>query len=305
MIGFGSIPTALGKRRGNSLAKERSAMTEQDLDKVGYWTEIKLSILRDYSQAYAQILNKQAAIRHFAYIDGFAGAGAHISKSTGKEIEGSPSVALGVQPSFTHYHFIDMDGQRANQLRQLANGRQDVTVYEGDCNTILLRDVFPKCRYEDYRRALCLLDPYRLNPSWQVVHTAGQMKSIEIFLNFMIMDANMNVLKKNRSQVQDAQAERMTAFWGDESWQQAGYTKQPGLFGEIEEKEPNAEVAAAYQKRLKDVAGFKYVPDPMPMRNSKGAIIYYLFFASHNETGDRIAKAVFKKYANMGVPHGR
>jgi three-Cys-motif partner protein len=131
------------------------------------------------------------------------------------------------------------------------------------------------------------------------------MKSIEIFLNFMIMDANMNVLKKNRSQVQDAQAERMTAFWGDESWQQAGYTKQPGLFGEIEEKEPNAEVAAAYQKRLKDVAGFKYVPDPMPMRNSKGAIIYYLFFASHNETGDRIAKAVFKKYANMGVPHGR
>ena len=29
-----------------------------------------------------------------------------------------------------------------------------MTVYEGDCNTVLLDDVLPKVRYEDYRRAL-------------------------------------------------------------------------------------------------------------------------------------------------------
>lgn len=280
-------------------------MANENLDTVGYWTELKLSILRDYSNAYAQILGKQQAIRHYAYIDGFAGAGSHISKLSGKTIEGSPSVALGVQPPFSHYHFIDLDGKRANMLRQLSDGRQDVTVYEGDCNDVLIHKVFPKCRFEDYRRALCLLDPYHLSPSWQVVQTAGQMRSVEIFLNFMIMDANMNVLKRNREQVHESQAARMTTFWGDESWLDAGYTKQPGLFGDMEEKEANTAIAAAYQKRLRDVAGFKFVPDPIPMRNSKGATIYYLFFASHNETGYRIARSVFKKYTSAGVPHGR
>jgi len=280
-------------------------MSEQGLDKVGYWTEIKLSILRDYSKAYAQILNKQQAIRHFAWIDGFAGAGTHISRSTGKEIEGSPSVALGMQPPFSHYHFIDMDGQRTARLREMATGRQDVTIYEGDCNDVLLKKVFPSCRYEDYRRAFCLLDPYDLNPRWEVVEMAGRMRSIEMFLSFMIMDANMNVLWKNPEQVPAAQSARMTAFWGDDSWLQAGYTKRRTLFGDIDQKVPNADVAAAYQKRLRDVAGFKFVPEPMPMRNSKGAVVYYLFFASHNQTGDKIARAIFKKYQNRGIADGR
>ena len=91
---------------------------------------------------------------------------------------------------------------------------------------------------------------------------------------------------------------------GDESWRQVGYTKQPGLFGPIEEKSSNDEIAAKYQKRLKEIAGFKFVLDPMPMRNSKGTVIYYLFFASNNQTGDRIARAVFKRYRNMGIVHG-
>jgi three-Cys-motif partner protein len=99
-------------------------MLQPNLDAVGYWTEIKLSILRDYSKAYAQILIKQQRIRQFAYIDGFAGPGTHISKLTGQYIEGSPSVALGIEPAFSHYHFIDMDGQRAKLLRQLAHGRE-------------------------------------------------------------------------------------------------------------------------------------------------------------------------------------
>jgi len=120
----------------------------------------------------------------------------------------------------------------------------------------------------------------------------------------MIMDANMNVLWKNPDRVPFEQIERMNAFWGDESWRQVGYTKQPGLFGLIEEKASNYEIAAEYQRRLKEIAGFKFVPDPIPMRNSKGAVIYYLFFASNNQTGDRVARAVFKKYRTTGIAHG-
>ncbi|MCX6903922.1 MAG: three-Cys-motif partner protein TcmP, partial [Verrucomicrobia bacterium] len=115
--------------------------------------------------------------------------------------------------------------------------------------------------YKEFRRALCLLDPYGLNPNCTVVETAGKMLSVEIFLNFMIMDANMNILWRNPDAVAPDQARRMTIFWGDESWRESAYKKEPGLFGPMEEKATNDDVVAAYRKRLKEVAGFKYVPD--------------------------------------------
>ena len=288
----------------NQLSADPSSASVR-LDEVGAWSEIKLAILREYSAAYAKILGKQKHIRHYAYIDGFAGAGTHISKTTGQEIEGSPSIALNIHPPFSHYHFIDLDGTRAANLRAIASSHDNVTIYTGDCNKVLLDDVFPKCLYSDYRRALCLLDPYELNPNWEVVNRAGQMKSIEIFLNFMIMDANMNVLWRNPDKVSQTQIERMDVFWGDNTWRKACYQIQPGLFGDIEEKSSNEVVIAAYQKRLKEVAGFKFVPDPIPMRNSLGKVIYYLFFASHNQTGDRIARHIFNKYRNLGATNGR
>jgi three-Cys-motif partner protein len=270
-------------------------MAEENLDKVGYWTEIKLQILEDYAKEYLRILRNQKPIQQVAYIDGFAGAGSHVSKTTGEVIAGSPKRALEMQPAFDPYYFVEMNPDRVERLRQMGPS-PNVTVYEGDCNEVLRKEVFPKCRYQDYRRALCLLDPYDLNPSWEVVQTAGKMGSIEIFLNFMIMDANMNVLKRNTDSVSPDQAARMTKFWGDESWRTAAYRSERGLFDEIKEKESNESVVEAYRERLKKVAGFKYVPKPVPMRNTKGPVIYYLFFASPNATGNKIVDHILDKY---------
>ena len=187
-------------------------MADMKLDEVGIWTEIKLQILRDYASAYATILKKQKNIRHYAYIDGFAGAGTHISEATGQEIDGSPVIALGLE--FSHYHFIDLNPQRTTRLQQLADGKTNVTVHHGDCNDVLLKKVFPTCQYRDYRRALCVLDPYGLNPNWEVVRTAGQMKGVEIFLNFMIMDANatrcITILTRRRPQASHPRSGRGT-----------------------------------------------------------------------------------------------
>lgn len=271
------------------------------IDEVGYWSELKLEIIRKYAAAYSQILAAQKRPLEHHYIDAFAGAGIHVAKRTRKFILGSPLNALNIQPPFEHYYLIDLDGERVENLRKVTKDRQDVTVYEGDCNAVLLKDVFPKVRYEDYRRALCILDPYKLNPDWSVVAKAGEMKSVEIFLNFMVMDMNMNVLWKNPNGVAPEQIARMTSFWGDESWRDAAYREEPGLFGVEKQKTSNEDVAEAYRKRLKDAAGFKYVPRPLPMRNSNGAIIYYLFFASPNQTGSRIIEDIFSRYRQRGI----
>jgi len=276
-----------------------SQKKDTELDVIGYWSEVKLKILEEYSSAYATILNAQRHIKHVAYIDGFAGAGEHVSGITNKKVEGSPAIAL--KHNFSHYHFIDLDKTRTKQLNDLAAGNPKVTVYNDDCNKVLLEKIFPTCHYEDYRRALCLLDPYNLNPNWKVMETAGKMRSIEIFHNFMIMDGNMNVFCESPDKVSAAQSKRMTDFWGDESWKEECYAAQDGLFNNIIEKGTNEKIVEAYRERLKRIAGFRYVPEPIPMKNIKGSVMYYLFFASNNETGSRIAEAIFNKYRNKGI----
>jgi three-Cys-motif partner protein len=273
------------------LTTGESLMPKYDI--INYWSEVKLDILRKYAQAYSTIIAKQERIRHL-YIDAFAGTGEHISKSTGEFVLGSPLNALAVCPPFHEYHLIDLEAEKTENLKRLTAHQQNVHIYTGDCNKVLLADVFPRAHSEDYRRALCVLDPYGLTLNWQVIFEAGQMRSVEIFLNFPIMDMNRNVLRKNLERVNESQIARIEAFWGDSSWREAAYTSEGWLFGEG--KTDNEAVVDAFRKRLKSVAGFEYVPEPMPMRNSAGSVVYYLFFASPNKTGAKIVTDIFNTY---------
>jgi three-Cys-motif partner protein len=271
-------------------------------DEIGYWSEIKLDIVREYAAAYSRILAAQTKPRlEHVYVDAFAGAGVHISRQTGRFVPGSPLNALLVKPPFRAYHLIDIDGQKTALLRQLVAGRNDVHVYQGDCNSILRNEVFPQIRYEEYRRGLCLLDPYGLHLDWRVIETAGKMRTIELFINFPVADINRNVLWRNPEGVDNADIERMNRFWGDDSWREACYRQVPSLFGDMLAKEDNKTVAEGFRQRLRKVAGFQYVPKPMPMRNSKGSVIYYLFFASQKPVAEGIVKDIFNKYRLYGA----
>jgi three-Cys-motif partner protein len=272
-------------------------VAEQDV--IGSWTEVKLEILSEYAAPYSKIL--LANNLHHLYIDAFAAGGSHISRTTGEVVAGSPLRALSAKPPFREYHFIDKNPARVAQLRQYTADRSDVYVHEGDCNEILLREVFPRARYEDRRRALCLLDPYNINLAWDVVATAGHMKSIEIFVNFMVMDMNMNILLHDLSRADHSQISRMDRFWGDRSWRDVAYevSRQGSFFAESEQvkvEDANEKIAEAYRKRLIDAAGFGYAPRPMRFVNSLGRTIYYLFFASPNLTGNKIVEDIFRKH---------
>jgi three-Cys-motif partner protein len=269
------------------------------LDEIGYWSEIKLDIIREYAKAYSTILAAQTRLYH-VYIDAFAGAGVHKSKSRDEEIPGSPRIAADTRPPFRQYHFIDLDGRKVDNLRALFQGRPEICIYEGDCNQILLERIFPQVRYEDYRRGLCLLDPYGLHLNWEVLRTAGQMGTLDVFLNFPIADMNRNVFWRNPEGVDEDDVARMNAFWGDETWRNVAYRAEKTLFGPVEEKTDNETVAEAFRQRLRTMAGFAYVPPPMPMRNTKGAIVYYLFFASPKPVAQKIVNDIFEKYRHRG-----
>jgi len=275
------------------------ATPHDDLDEVGYWSEVKLDIIRDYATAYSRILTVQRspALDH-AYIDGFAGAGVHWSKSTGDFIAGSPLNALRVDPPFKRVFLVDLSANRVDQLRALVGDRSDVELFHGDCNDVLLNDVFPRVRYDRYQRALCVLDPYGMHLDWRVLEAAAKSKVIDIFLNFPTMDMNMNALRGDGPTAEGER--RMTAFWGDDSWKKVAFVEQGDLFGAPSQQKTttNAAFARAFKTRLQKVAGFKNVLDPMPMRNTIGRVVYYLFFASANDTANKIVKSIFKKHEN-------
>lgn len=264
-----------------------------DLDTIGKWSEIKLEIIRKFAEAYAQILTKQRL--HSSYIDGFAGAGLHISKEQKTIVPGSPLNALLITPPFNEYHFVDLNPARAENLEELRGNRKNVHVYNEDCNVVLLEKILPLIRYDQYKRALCVLDPYGLHLNWEVLALAGSLRTVDVFLNFPIMDINRNVLRRDPGQTQQEQIARMNTFWGDESWRAAAYSTEDNLFG-YEEKTSNQAIVNAFRERLKKTAGFQCVPPPLPMRNSNNADVYYLFFASKQPLAERIARDIFKKY---------
>lgn len=277
------------------------AKRKPPFDEIGYWSEIKLDILRRYATEYSKIISAQRdpSFIH-VYIDGFAGSGLHLSKASGALVPGSPMIALQIQPPFNHYYFVDIEAAKIQQLEEVAGQRPEVELCQGDCNEVLLKRVFPQVRYEEYRRGLCVLDPYGLHLDWEVIQEAGRARSIEIFLNFPVTDMNRNVLRRDPEGVSPKQASRMTRFWGDESWRDIAYSTQPGLFGDIQEKANMEVIAEAFRNRLKGVACFEYVPQPVLMRNRRRGPLYYLYFAAHKPVAAKIVRDIFNKYRKRG-----
>jgi three-Cys-motif partner protein len=270
-------------------------------DDIGIWSEVKLAIIKKYAVAYTTVMEAQRRDRvpslRWFYIDAYAGSGHHRSKTRGDLVEGSPLIALNTRPAFHEYHFIDSDRGRAAELRKEAGERNDVFTYGEDCNTVLLTKVFPRSDYDQYKRALCLLDPYNIDLTWEVIEAAGKARSIEIFMNFMIMDINRNAMRRNPEKSVVSKVSQMTRLWGDETWRDAGYDMIPTLFEtEVPQKVSNERFAEAFRQRLIKKAGFKFVPKPMPMKTKNNSVIYYLFFASQKEAGMDIVNEIFNTY---------
>ncbi|HXJ03751.1 MAG TPA: three-Cys-motif partner protein TcmP [Candidatus Acidoferrum sp.] len=279
-----------------------------EYDEIGIWSEVKLAIIKEYASAYGRIMEATRRDRipslRWLYIDAYAGPGYHLSQTSGELVEGSPLIALNTEPPFHEYHFIDSERARSEQLRRLAGPRLDVFTYSEDCNKALLGSVFPRVEYGKYKRALCLLDPYNIDLTWEVIEAAGKSNSIEIFMNFMIMDINRNALRKDPDKSIPSKVAQMTRLWGDETWKEAGYDQIPNLFEQlVPQKVTNERFAEAFRQRLEGKAGFKFVPKPMPMKiTNSNTVIYYLYFASQKEAGMDIVNDIFNKYrAKQGL----
>lgn len=266
---------------------------------IGDWSVLKNEIIDKYTQAYLTIMRGQTWCRGTLYVDAFAGATENRNRKTRELVPGSAKRALDKELKFSDYYFVDTNPDRVDGLRSLTEGRSDVHVFHEDGNKVLLDHVVPKLQFEERRRGFVLLDPYGLQLEWEVVKSLGQTRSADVAINFPTMDINRNSALREKAAIAEANVARMTMWWGDDSWIEQFYGPGPKwLHGESGNRKivNNDDIVRIYRQRLLDQGGFEYVTDPLPMKNTQNATLYYILLASNNQNAVRIMDEILDKY---------
>lgn len=273
-------------------------------DTIGAWSRDKLELLGKYLQAYVTIFKNQEWCRGYYYIDAFAGSGKPQDADAQEYIDGSPLVALRLDPAFSEYFFVEISSWRVERLQKLVRTypNKQIQIFQGDSNKILVDEIIPKIRYADFKRGFIFLDPCGMQVEWKTIEKIAETRSLEIFLNFPLMALNRSVLRSRFYELSETHIERMNRFWGSDRWIEEIYSEQTNLFGEVEwEKSVSKarELANIFKNRLEEV--FDYVSEALVMRNSRNAPLYCLFYAGHNATGKKITNNIFEKYEHLGT----
>jgi three-Cys-motif partner protein len=272
----------------------------------GEWTEIKIRVFKKYLYAYMQIMKGKRW--KLIYFDGFAGSGdIQTQKETEEVIEGTARHVLSFDEprKFDFYYFVEKDLDNAQLLQRIINSDYPSLVEKSkvaggdDCNEKLIdmADFLRKPEGKNYK-AIAFIDPYGMQVKWS---TLESLKGLGVDLWILVPTGiGINRLLKKKEKSDQVWFETLGKFFGldPKEIEERFYYEDPqmDLFGERKFKkiENAVEVAAAlYQERLKTV--FKYVSEPLPLRNSTNAVLFHFMSASNVPVAVKIANDIIKK----------
>jgi three-Cys-motif partner protein len=243
-------------------------------------TEAKLRILGAYLKAWFPILSLGGHQR-VLYIDGFSGPGRYLGGEDGSPIVALKSLAaqrLSIKSSF-EFHFVEKKPGVASTLRanvdylQATGGfpdRSEVFFYEGqsfeEAYENGIRDRLIKYANTP---AFALVDPF----GWtgipmRIVGDLINRPSTEVFVNFMFEEINRFLAHKD-------QPENFDQLFGGGDWRAAL---------ELSGRSRQQKIYDYYHDRLREVGGARFVRS-FEMRNARGVVDYFLFFASNSAKG--------------------
>ncbi len=267
----------------------------------GNWTTEKLERVRKYLHAYMQIMKDQNF--RVAYIDAFAGTG-YINVGSERTtqallpemremrdaVDGSVRLALGIDPHFTRYIFVERGRKRARMLEDLRNEfpelRDQIVVVQADANGYIT-DLCTNRTWSN-NRAVMFLDPYGMQVTWETITAIARTEAIDLWLLFPLGIA-VNRLVKRNGNITEAVRRRLDSMFGTTVWFEAFYRKKEraGLFDDDVglEKVANFESIGRYfTERLKTIF-HSVAENPLPLYNSRNSPLYLLCFAAGNPRG--------------------
>ena len=293
----------------------------------GQWTHDKLERVCKYLGAYVQIM--KARSYSYAYIDAFAGTGyinrREVTDSEMQQIllfpeptepdarefiDGSARVALGIEPEFSRYIFIEKNGERLSQLEKVKadfpKQASKITILRGDANEAILK----LCRKDwSAHRAVLFLDPYGMQVPWSTVEKIANTQAIDLWYLFPIGVAVNRLLKKN-GKIPASNRESLDRIFGETDWFEAFYDviEENDIFGKTSvsnKKTADFDTIKKYLiRRLKDT--FPGVAEnPLCLRNSRNAPLYLLCFACSNRYGAKVATKIAQYILSTDKPQSK
>ena len=259
----------------------------------GSWTEQKLDSLKQYVFAYEKVMKNQKF--KLLYIDAFAGSGyREMERGEGRIREfqkGSPLIILENTQRFNEYIFIEKDPDIFQKLKKIESqfSSKKLIFKNEDANSCIKK----LCKTTNWtnHRAVLFLDPFAMEVEWSAIEAIAKTQAVDLWILFPAMAVNRHLCRDGK--IPEHLCKKLDKSLGTVKWREDFYQENPQL--SLFDKNPEIEKIASFEsikrfylKRLKTV--FQGVADnPLPLKNSKNSILFYLFFAVGNPRGKKIA----------------
>lgn len=231
----------------------------------GSHTERKLDVLTKYLSAYVKVMKNWRQF-DLHYVDGFAGSGASEAKGgrddsldpglfeTGRITQGSPLRALGIEPPFDNYLFIDEDEANVASLREAIrthkNGSKAVVAHE-DANEAIA-GFCQQIKHRQNARAVVFLDPFGRSVRWETVVDLANTGKVDLWYLVPVHAISRQVSDKGEFLPSAVKTDLM---WGSQSWREMAVRKVDtgdDLFGQVDERLEKIARAKQFSEMFRD-----------------------------------------------------
>jgi three-Cys-motif partner protein len=270
----------------------------------GKWTAEKIKVFMKYLHAYMQILKKYPEWP-LVYFDGFAGSGEIQTKEDEIDLlEGVATQVLSLtEPrGFDMFYFVEKDEKKAVSLQKMIDEKfpavNNIYVACDDCNKKLLGLAgFLKRPENSNYRGVVFIDPFGMQVKWESLQA---LKGLHLDLWILVPTGSaINRMIGRKEKSPENWFKSLGDFFGVPpiEIEKRFYRPNPqmNLFSETDEKKidrASEEAAALYKERLNTI--FKFVSEPLVMKNRNNAIMFHFFMASNVEVAMKIANDIVK-----------
>ncbi|MHB8568102.1 MAG: three-Cys-motif partner protein TcmP [Nitrososphaerales archaeon] len=231
----------------------------------GYWTGLKLIMLKNYLKPYLEILTGGQK-KNVAYVDLFAGPGLNRIGDSMVPIPGSPLIPLVVRETplqFSSFIFSELDKKYHDALNQrldVINPPVRPLVFQEDANTMVskLPDLL-----KGIDHALVFLDPEGMEMRWDSIANLVAKVNCDLIINFPSSGIVRNLHNPQTSRI-------ITSFLG------FGTSAIPGDAGE-------EWAISKYRSNLTSVG--KDISTEIKIRSGNGPFHYHLIPAVKTTAG--------------------
>lgn len=229
----------------------------------GPWIRDKYYYLSRYFQIFTVSMRRKW---NLTFIDLFAGPGRCLIEATGKEEDGSALQSL--QHDFDKYVFVEenpgcLEALKARCKKSPKFAR--IHFFNGDCNT-LLGDI--NRVLDDHDLHLIFADPTNIDIRFDTIEQLTRGRKADLLLNIQFgMDIKRNFVQYRKQ----GDSSRLGLFLGSSvDWD----TIQEPL-----------DAIKLYKERIKTLGYSTVEYKDIPIKNTKNAPMYFLFFASRSKKG--------------------